>query len=277
MTWFRLGGRARHLFRPRDAADLAKLMRHAAGERVATRVLGAGANVLISDDGVDGIVVRLDQPAFKQVELRDEGDLVIADVGAGVDLMPFARTMSRDGLSGLECMAGIPATVGGAVRMNAGGKFGDISGVVRDITLLSADGELETWPKERIGFGYRRSAIAERTVLSARLALTRDDPERTRSRYEEYFEFKQRSQPMSDNSAGCIFKNPPGQSAGALIDRAGMKGFTHGRACVSERHANFVVTKDGATTSDVLGLIDAVRKRVQSTFGVALEVEVDIW
>ncbi len=191
--------------------------------------------------------------------------------------MPLARSLSREGISGLECMAGIPATIGGAVRMNAGGKFGDISGVVRDITLLTADGQVETWPKERIGFGYRCSGIGAGTVLSARLVLRRGDPERTYARYEEYFDYKQRSQPMSDNSAGCIFKNPPGESAGALIDRAGMKGHAYGGACVSTRHANFFVTEPSATSADVLGLIDAVRRRVKSEFGIDLEVEVHIW
>ena len=273
MTWYRLGGRARYLFRPRDAADLASFMLRAGHESLPVKVLGAGANVLIRDDGFDGVVVRLDQPAFRRVERNG----TTAKVGAGVDLMPMSRRFSRDGLSGLECMAGIPGTIGGAVRMNAGGRFGEFGRIVREADLLHPDGVIETWPHDRLGFGYRRSAISDRIVLSVRLELQEDDPVEVTRRYDDCFAYKQRSQPLTDNSAGCVFKNPDGQSAGALIDRAGLKGFSCGLARVSPRHANFIVTDFGARASDVLRLIDAIRDRVLVLFGTALEIEVDVW
>src|SRR5688572_12908624 len=134
-TWFRLGGRAKYLFQPRSVSELSSFVTRARQEDVPVKVLGRGANVLVSDDGFDGVVVRLDQPVFRKVEQRRE----LLEVGAGVDLMPFARGCSANGLSGLECMAGTPATIGGAVRMNAGGRFGDVSECVEAITVLRPD------------------------------------------------------------------------------------------------------------------------------------------
>jgi UDP-N-acetylmuramate dehydrogenase len=273
LTWFKLGGCAQYLFRPQDVADLAEIAARARGEEMPFRVLGAGANVLISDDGFDGVVVRLDQPAFSEIH-RQGTELT---VGAGANLMPFSRACADDGLSGLACMAGIPATLGGAVRMNAGGKFGDISRVVRSVEVLSPDGAVETWDHERIGFDYRHSNLADRIVLAVTVELTEDDPARTRREYDQCFEYKTRSQPMADRSAGCIFKNPPGQSAGALIDQAGLKGTSVGGARVSDRHANFIVTERGATASDVLRLIDVIKDRVARMFHTALETEIEIW
>lgn len=273
MTWFRLGGRARYLFRPTDAADLAAFLPLAKQEGLPVKVLGAGANVLVRDDGFDGVVIRLDKPAFRRIAVRDG----MPEVGAGVDLMPLVRRFSREGLSGMECLAGIPATLGGAVRMNAGGRFGEISQVIRDVRVMDDDGSIETWSRDRLGFGYRRSAIDDRIVLCVRLDVHSDDPAKTLARYAEHFAYKEKTQPMEASSAGCIFKNPQGESAGALIDRAGLKGLACGGAQVSFRHANFFVTDRDALACDVLGLIDTVRRRVLSAFGTTLELEVDVW
>jgi UDP-N-acetylmuramate dehydrogenase len=273
MTWFRLGGPGRFLARPSSVEQLAALVRRARDAGVDCRVLGAGANVLVRDEGFDGLVIRLDHPIFKEVRI----DGTSVEAGAGVDLMPLARRLSSIGLSGMEGLAGIPATVGGAVRMNAGGRFGEFSDVVREITVLDRDGRVERWPRERIGFGYRRSAVGDRVVLSAQLGLSREDPMVSRERFEEYFGYKLRTQPMAEHTAGCVFKNPPGQSAGRLIDQAGLKGAREGAASVSSQHANFIVGESGATASDVLMLIDRIRDRVRRVWGTELEVEIDIW
>lgn len=273
LTWFRLGGPARFLFRPCSADDLAAFLRYATDEGVATRVLGAGANVLVADDGFDGVVVRLDAPAFKRCDHR--GDSIT--VGAGVDLMQLSKRLSQQGYAGLECMAGIPATVGGAVRMNAGGRFGEFADVITEVTLMDANGTVETWSRDRVEFGYRRSAIGGRTVLSARLSLTPDDPLVTRERFEECFAAKRRSQPLAEHSAGCIFKNPKSAPAGALIDQAGLKGYSCGRARVSTQHANFIVADRGARASEVVRLIREIQERVRERFGTTLETEIDVW
>ena len=273
LTWFRVGGSARFVFHPRDAEDLSALVRRARLEEVPVKVLGSGANVLVSDDGFDGVVVRLDDPAFSRVT-RCEGGLV---VGAGVELMLLSRQCSEQGLAGLEGLAGIPATVGGAVCMNAGGQFGDFGTVVSEVEILRDDGLIERRTRDALGFGYRRSDVGEGIVLSARLALTEDDPDRVKKKFDECFEYKKASQPLADRSAGCVFKNPPGESAGALIDKVGLKGRAYRRASVSDRHANFIVTERGAKASDVLGLIDIVRERVADLCGILLELEIDVW
>lgn len=273
MTWFRLGGTARWLYRPHDVADLSAFCARARSESVPWKILGCGANVLVRDDGFDGVVIRLDQPAFRDVHWCDDG----VEVGAGVELMPLAKKCAAMGYSGLEAMAGIPATIGGAVRMNAGGRFGDFGSAVREIRVLDRGGSIQTWNQERIGFGYRHSDIEDRVVLWARLELRPDDPDKTQAMFTDFFEQKKATQPLADHSAGCIFKNPPGASAGAMIDRAGLKGTASGRAKVSERHANFIVADRGATSSDVLRLIDIVRERVFDAYGTRLETEIDIW
>ncbi len=242
-------------------------------EGLPLKVLGRGANVLVSDDGFDGVVVRLDDPAFGRIH-RCGSRL---EVGGGVDLTRLTRYCVGRGLSGLEGMAGIPATVGGAIRMNAGGRFGEFGDVVRQVTVLTRDGKREVWGTEQCGFGYRRSSIGDRTVLSADLELREDDPLQVRRRFEDYFAVKRNTQPLGDRSAGCIFKNPGGRSAGALIDQAGLKGLRSGEASVSQRHANFIVADRGATASDVLRLIDLIRERVRAKFDTELEVEIDIW
>ena len=191
--------------------------------------------------------------------------------------MQLSKQCSSEGLSGLECMAGIPASIGGAVRMNAGGRFGDFGAVVKSVEVMKRDGTIERWSKERVGFGYRHSAVDDNVVLSAELQLRDDDPDRVRKSFDELFELKRRTQPLAEHSAGCIFKNPQGRSAGALIDHAGLKGTRWGEAEVSRQHANFIVANEGATASDVLHLIDMVRDRVRKEFQTELEMEVEVW
>lgn len=273
MTCFRLGGRARYLFRPRDAQQLASLLGRARQEDVPVKLLGRGANVLVCDDGFEGVVVRLDQPAFRR-RRRFGADL---EVGGGADLMSLSRVCSHEGLSGLERLAGIPATVGGAVRMNAGGREGQFGDVVKEIHLLNPDGIEETWSRDQAGFGYRCTNLGDRIVLSVRLGLIQDEPARVRRAYAETVRRKAKSQPLSEKSAGCVFKNPRGQCAGALIDQAGLKGAAVGQVRVSRRHANFIIVNRGATASDVLRLIDLIRSKVRAMFGVHLETEIDIW
>lgn len=273
LTWFKLGGRARWLFRPADADALATLFVRARDHGVPVKVLGGGANVLVRDGGFDGLVVRLDGEAFRTID----GPCGALRVGAGVDLMPLSRQCSDKGFTGLECMAGIPGSVGGAVKMNAGGRFGDFGSSVCEVEVLDERGLLATWARDRVGFGYRRSELGERIIVSALIELREDDPARAKERYDEYFEYKRRSQPMADNSAGCIFKNPPGASAGALIDRAGLKGTRCGGATVSTRHANFIIADRGAVASDVLRVVDMVRDGVRRAFNTELEMEIDVW
>lgn len=272
-TWFRLGGPAQWMASPVDGEDLAGIVRAAQDAGVAWKVLGGGANVLVRDDGFDGVVIRLDDPAFRRVKI--EGDTVVA--GGGVDLMELARDCSRSGWSGLEALAGVPGTVGGAVRMNAGGRYGQFGDVVESVTAMNEQGGLERLSREALRFGYRHSELGGRIVVDATLRLRRADPAETYRRFQQVWAEKKASQPLGAASAGCVFKNPPGRSAGALIDQAGLKGTQCGGARVSQRHANFIVTDPEARTADVLELIEQTRDRVRQVHGVDLELEIDVW
>ena len=174
-------------------------------------------------------------------------------------------------------MAGIPGTLGGIVRMNAGGRFGQISDVICDVTVLDADGVRRRLSQEEVGFSYRHSELNGSIVVGATLLLRPDDAGRVRKRYNEIWEYKRASQPLADYSAGCVFKNPPGASAGSLIDRAGLKGYAVGGAYVSPQHANFILAREGARARDIFTLIGHIRRVVAERSGVELELEIQVW
>jgi UDP-N-acetylmuramate dehydrogenase len=175
-------------------------------------------------------------------------------------------------------MGGIPGTVGGAVCMNAGGRWGQFGDVVRRVDLLTPEGEVRSAEAADLHLGYRHAELGGAIVLAVELMLTPDDPQRVSERFREIWRCKKDSQPLADKSAGCIFKNPAnGSPAGALIDAAGLKGARNGGAYVSARHANFIVADHYAKASHVMGLIDHVRDEVARCFGVDLELEIDLW
>ncbi|TVQ64123.1 MAG: UDP-N-acetylmuramate dehydrogenase [Phycisphaerales bacterium] len=279
-TWFGVGGRADALARPRSVEELRALLRRF--DRV--RVLGDGANMLVDDDGVDGLVVSLEN--LRRVERPDPNDPGLLRVGAGANLPRLIVDTVRDGLSGLEGLAGVPASLGGAIVMNAGGAFGEIAQAVERVRALTLDGEEIVRTRDEIPFGYRSSGLRDLIVVEADLRLTpAEDAAALRSRMKEVMSYKKGSQPMGERSAGCAFKNPTlptGErvSAGMLIDRAGCKGERVGGARVSDVHANFIVvdTAPGACTArDVVALMRRVRARVLDHAGVTLEPEVAIW
>ena len=281
LTWYGVGGRVEVLARPESPEALAELVRRCHETQTPLRVLGSGANLLVVGD-VPGVVAMLDHDAFRTVTYHDDGRGVTA--GAGVNLMKLVLATARRGLSGLEIVAGIPASVGGAVRMNAGGAFGDIASAVRGVTVVDERGELQRRDRAELGFGYRRSDLGGQIVTDVTFALTPDEPADLMKRVKEIFFYKKSSQPMADRSAGCAFKNPPPdpetdcvRSAGKLIDEAGLKGHRVGGARVSDRHANFVVADRSATAEDILRVIEGVERGVRDKHGVALEREVVVW
>lgn len=278
MTWYQVGGWAQVLAHPQDESQLSRLMRACDGSGVEVRVLGRGANLLVRDTAVPGVVVKLDGADFAKVTVQDD----CLTAGAGCDLFKLVQDAARQGLAGLEVLAGIPGTVGGAIRMNAGGAFGDIGSVTAQVRVMSHAGEIQTLTREAVGFAYRHTAIDGRLVLDATFALKRESRDTVKARVKEIFAYKKNSQPMGDDSAGCAFKNPPkqlGVTAGQLIDQAGLKGFTIGQAKVSTVHANFVITEKGAAgrADDIFAVIEHVQKTVYEKFGVRLEREVVVW
>ena len=274
LTWFQIGGPADYLVEPRNDGELADVVRRCRDNETPLRVLGLGANVLVPDEGVRGVVVRLSARAF--TETRFDGEVVVT--GAGVDMTKLVRTCVRRGLAGVEPLAGIPGTVGGGISMNCGGRFGDISTAVSDIQTIDSDGRSHRRGREDLHFGYRSCTLGKDWVTSAAFRLKRTDPETLSNRFREILAYKQASQPaLGVQSVGCIFRNPNGHSAGQLIDRAGLKGFRMGSAQVSERHANFAIADRGGRASDVRNLIRTITDRVFDESGIHLDPEVKIW
>ncbi len=283
-TWFGVGGGADRLARPRDARELTRCLEI----DPTLRVLGEGANLLVDDSGVGGLVVRLDGPEWTRVEIDAARGIVVA--GAGADLPKLVLDAGRAGLAGLEGLGGIPASVGGAAVMNAGGAFGQFADAVHSVHAVTREGKEITLARREIPFGYRQSGLGTHVITRVEFALTPDDPARLRDRLKEVMAYKSTSQPMSANSAGCCFKNPTlratvtdlGESgrrvsAGLLIDRAGCKGLRVGSASVSERHANFLTADKGGSARDIIELMALVEHRVFDAFGVTLEREVVVW
>ena len=281
LTWYNVGGHAQMLARPASAAQLAGLVKRCHENHIPLRVLGSGANLLVREGTVPGVVVRLDDPCWSTLHV--EGTTV--RVGAGYDLTRLVTETAKLGLDGLAQVAGIPASVGGAVRMNAGGTYGDVGQVVKRVQVMSATGQVYYRDRDDLDFTYRTSNIDAPFILEVEFELQEDDPKELMKRVKEIYFFKTNSQPYSDRTAGCCFKNPDdddpmagGRPAGMLIDQAGLKGHTLGTASVSDVHANFIVAdKQDAKAEDVYKLIEHVQDVVLQRFGVALEREVVVW
>jgi len=277
MTWYAIGGRADFLIRPHSVRALQTLAMRCHRSGVVLRILGRGANLLVTDDGVDGIVVKLDHKTLSRVKYTPRDDVTILRAMAGADMANTLMDAARRGLEGLSQMAGIPATIGGAVRMNAGGIHGCIGDAIDSVTCLTKAGQLVTYPAGELRFDYRSTNIPDPVIVSAAMRIVEEDPIALRERIKEIMQFKKSSQPLAENSAGCAFKNPIDPvteqrvSAGKLIDEAGLKGYTIGGASVSRHHANFIITEPGATAGEVVQLLDEVRRRVFDACGIALE------
>jgi UDP-N-acetylmuramate dehydrogenase len=272
-TWFKLGGPARYFAEPTTVDELAAVVRRAGEESMGVRMLGGGSNLLVRKPGVPDVVVRLSNPAFTKITPA-KNQLA---AGGGAKLGHVISAAVRDGLAGLETLVGIPGTVGGALHGNAGSRGGDIGQWVCQATLMTETGEILSRNRDELVFAYRESSLDELAILDVKFQLEQDNPEELTKRMQKQWIVKKANQPLDHQSAGCIFKNPRGMSAGMLIDQAGLKGTRIGGAEISDRHANFIVTDNGATSDDVLQLIDQVRERVFERLGVELELEIEVW
>ncbi len=283
-TWFGIGGGADRLARPSSVDDVKRCLEI----DPKLRVLGDGANLLVDDAGVSELVVAFSHPEMQSIRRDDATGLTIAMAGANLPRLIIETV--RLGMGGIEGLGGIPATIGGAVIMNAGGRFGQISDAVARVHGIDRQGREVTLERREIRFGYRQSGLNDLIITSVELDLKPGDPTALRERLKEVMAYKKDSQPMGEQSAGCAFKNPTltrpiegigeaGARAGAgmLLDRAGCKGLKIGGAEISEWHANFLVTRPGATARDVIALMELGAQRVLDRFGVTLEREVVIW
>ncbi len=283
-SWFCAGGRADVLLRPRNPETLAEIVRRCRRTDTPIRILGEGANLLVADEGVGGIVIRLDAPAFRVIERNADGEVDLIRIGAGADLSRSLQDMSRSGLAGLETLMGVPASIGGAIRMNAGGRYGSIGDVVHAVACIDVQGEIRVYPGSELDFGYRRTNIKDPIILWAVFKVTQQDPIQLRERIKEIAAYKKSTQPsLAEKSAGCMFRNPTdpesGQpvSAGRIIDECGLKGLRIGSASVSEKHANFIMIDQAGRADDAIALGDEIIRRVGDLRGVELVREVVVW
>jgi UDP-N-acetylmuramate dehydrogenase len=269
LAWFRVGGPAERLFQPADAEDLAAFLA-ATPDDVPVLPMGVASNMLIRDGGIPGVVVRFGGPLAK-VEV--EGTTVIA--GAGALDQRVAQEAQRAGLTGIEFMIGIPGTIGGAVRMNAGAFGGETRDRLIWAEALDRRGRLHRLSNAELGFAYRHSELPEDwIVVRAAFALEPGDPAAIKARMEAIKAEREAAQPLRVATGGSTFKNPAGHRAWQLIDQAGCRGLTRGAAMVSDKHCNFLINTGGATAADLEALGESVRARVLAQSGIHLEWEI---
>jgi len=269
ITWFRVGGPAEVMFRPADEADLAQFLAALPAE-VPVTVLGVGSNVLVRDGGIAGIVIRLGR-GFAAISI--EGERVRA--GAATLDANLSRAAAKAGIAGLEFLVGIPGTIGGALRMNAGAFGGELADVARVARAVGRDGTVHRLDAAGLGFSYRRSTVPGDWIFTeATLAGRADDAQAIAARMAAVVRARDAAQPPGTRTGGSTFKNPPGGRAWELIARAGCRGLRRGGAMVSEKHCNFLVNTGVATAADIEALGEEVRRRVAEETGVTLEWEI---
>jgi UDP-N-acetylmuramate dehydrogenase len=269
LVWFRAGGPAEVLFRPADAQDLATFI-YAKPADTRVSAIGVGSNLLIRDGGIPGVVVRL-PGAMGKVSV----DGLRITAGAAALDANVAKLAADSGIAGLEFLRGIPGTVGGALRMNAGCYGREIKDVLVEATAVDGKGDIVTLSNAEMGFTYRKSALPDDFIfVSAVFEGTPDDAAAVRARMDKLLADREASQPVKTRTGGSTFKNPPGQNAWKLIDAAGCRGMLHGQAQVSPMHCNFLINTGEATAADIEALGEEVRARVKKNSGVALEWEI---
>jgi UDP-N-acetylmuramate dehydrogenase len=278
-TSFKIGGPADVWVQPHDAKELKKLVVTARRAKMPFFVIGGGTNLLVKDDGFRGIVAHLSSPYFKKVSVS--GDRV--RVGAGVNVSALVRLCCEKGLGGIDSLIGIPGTVGGAIRMNAGGWnspiYKNIGDLVASLKVMDSDGSIKMMKKGDLKFAYRYSNLDHSIILEAVLQLYKDDKAALRSRCSQFLKIKRQKQALDVPSAGCVFKNPPDSqfTCGQMIDTLGLKGKRMGGAEISEKHANFIVNRTGkASCKDVMSLIEFIQGRVKESYHVPLELEIKV-
>ncbi len=269
VTWFRVGGPAEVLFRPADAEDLAAFLAAKPAD-VPVTVIGVASNLLVRDGGIKGVVVRLGR-GFVEVSARDDA----VEAGAGALDLNVALAAREAGIAGLEFLSGIPGTVGGGLRMNAGAYGSEFKDVLRGATVLDAHGNRRDLSVSALNLSYRHCGLPEDWIfIAARFAGKKGDPVTVARRMAEIQKAREDSQPIRGRTGGSTFANPAGHKAWQLIDRAGCRGLRRGGAMVSEKHANFLINTGNATAADIEGLGEEVRARVFAASGVSLEWEI---
>nr|WP_239549039.1 UDP-N-acetylmuramate dehydrogenase [Scopulibacillus daqui] len=272
-TTMKIGGPADIFVEPNSIENLEKTVRFAREADVPFRVIGRGSNLLVDDEGIRGVVIKLGK-GINHLEIEND----VLRVGAGYPMVPLATIMSKKGFSGFEFAGGIPGSVGGAVYMNAGAHGSDISEIIIEARVLYPDGTLKWVSKEDLNYSYRTSALQfdGGICVEAKFKLTKGDPEKIYNDMKSFKDYRHRTQPYDMPCAGSIFRNPLPQHSGRLIEEAGLKGYKIGGAQISELHANFIVNTGDATAENVRDLISFIKKTINDNSGIDLHTEIEI-
>lgn len=271
-TSFKIGGPADIFIAPRDAEDLVNILRYAKDEGVDVFILGGGSKVLVGDKGIRGFVIALSSPNFRYTKFNGE----YARIGCGEKISEFLSQAAQRSLGGCEFLAGLPGTIGGALVMNAGSPSKGIGDFVEEVVAVK-DFRKVSLKRSQIEFSYRSSGLSEFILISAKVKLIKKDKEAIRAELKGNLDRKRKVQDLSYPSVGCIFKNPSKDiSSGNLIERSGFKGYSAGDACVSARHANFILNRGRARAIDVLRLIEKIQKKIFKDHGIVLKLEVKL-
>lgn len=270
-TTYKVGGKVRAIVYPKNKEELCELIKFLKQNKVKYFVLGNGSNVLFSDNIYEGIIIKLDY--FNNIEYGDNFEV---KVGAGVSLMKLSRETVKKGMQGLEFADGIPATIGGAIFMNAGAYGSEMAKVVKDVTIVDGNGNIRTLSNKEMCFSYRTTYLQKNldcVCIGATLKLKEGNFEELTNLVSERRNKRKLSQPLAFPSAGSVFRNPKDMYAGELIEKLGLKGFSIGKAEISEKHANFIINKGNAKASDIKKIIDYVKVKVKDKYNVRLRVE----
>ena len=274
-TSFKIGGTADYFFKATTLEELQNIIKFAKIKELPITIIGNGSNLLVTDKGIRGLVIKIDINKLK-IEKKDK--FAVVEVGAGNKLMALATKMKDEELSGLEGLSGIPGSVGGAVVMNAGAYGKEMKDVVLSTTCMDKNGKLYTFSNEEQEFSYRNSIFQKKDyiIIETKLKLEYGKKDEIQKRMEEYFKSRKEKQPIEYPSAGSSFKRQEGIITAKLIDDVGLKGYKIGGAQVSEKHAGFIVNYNNATATDVINLINYIKEKVYSKYGIKIEEEIKI-
>lgn len=272
-TTFKAGGNAKYVVLPKNEKELADLLRFVSDNKIKYYVIGNGSNLLVKDSGFDGIIIKIGNNMSK-IEIKD--NIIVCQAGAF--LSKIAKLALENSLTGLEFAAGIPGLVGGAVTMNAGAYGGEVKDVITKVWLIDKEGNNFCLQNNEMEFGYRESIVQKKEYIVTRVELKLEygNKEEIEEKMNEFLKARKDKQPLEYPSAGSTFKRPEGHFAGKLIMDAGLRGYTVGGACVSEKHCGFVINKNNATATDIIELMDKVSEIVYEKYGVRLEAEVKV-
>ena len=274
-TSFKIGGTADYFFKATTLEELQNIIKFAKIKEFPITIIGNGSNLLVTDKGIRGLVIKID---IKKLKIEKKDEFAVIEVGAGNKLMALATKMKDEELSGLEGLSGIPGSVGGAIVMNAGAYGKEMKDVVLSTTCMDKNGKLYTFSNEEQEFSYRNSIFQKKDyiIIETKLKLEYGKKDEIQKKMEEYFKSRKEKQPIKYPSAGSSFKRQEGIITAKLIDDVGLKGYKIGGAQVSEKHAGFIVNYNNATATDVINLIDYIKEKVYSKYGIKIEEEIKI-